>query len=41
VLAIDHVLVAGASATSVGIVELPGSDHRGVVATVAVPATTD
>ncbi|MFE3291254.1 endonuclease/exonuclease/phosphatase family protein [Rhodococcus sp. NPDC059234] len=38
VLAIDHVLVAGGTATSAGIVELPGSDHRGVVATVAVPA---
>ncbi|WP_246097993.1 endonuclease/exonuclease/phosphatase family protein [Rhodococcus spelaei] len=38
VLAIDHVLVAGATATSAGVVDLPGSDHRGVVATVAVPA---
>ncbi|MFC9790225.1 endonuclease/exonuclease/phosphatase family protein [Rhodococcus sp. NPDC127528] len=37
-LAIDHVLVAGATATGAGIVDLPGSDHRGVVATVAVPA---
>lgn len=35
-LAIDHILVAGASATGAEAVELPGSDHRGVVATVAV-----
>jgi endonuclease/exonuclease/phosphatase (EEP) superfamily protein YafD len=36
-LAVDHVLVRGASVRSVQRVDLPGSDHRGLLATVLVP----
>ena len=32
VIGIDHVLVRSAAATSVRTVDLPGSDHRGVLA---------
>lgn len=37
VLGIDHVLVYGCAATSARTIALPGSDHRGLVATVDVP----
>jgi len=37
VLAIDHVLVHGAAVSRVRRVDLPGSDHRGLLATVLVP----
>ncbi len=37
ILAIDHVLVRGAGVSRVRIVDLPGSDHRGLLATVLVP----
>lgn len=40
VLSIDRVLVSGATATGVDVVDLPGSDHRGVVARIAVPGYT-
>jgi endonuclease/exonuclease/phosphatase (EEP) superfamily protein YafD len=36
VIGIDHVLSRGAAATSVRTVDLPGSDHRGVLAQIAV-----
>ncbi|HEY8790340.1 MAG TPA: endonuclease/exonuclease/phosphatase family protein [Actinopolymorphaceae bacterium] len=36
-LALDHVLVRGADVSSVRVVELPGSDHRGLLARVLVP----
>ncbi|MCV7099758.1 endonuclease/exonuclease/phosphatase family protein [Mycobacterium palustre] len=36
-LAIDHVLTRGCNATSLHAVVLPGSDHRGLVATVQIP----
>lgn len=38
-LAIDHVLTRGAVATRVEPVSIPGTDHRGIVATVAIPRT--
>lgn len=37
VLALDHVLVRGADVASVRVVDLPGSDHRGLLARVMVP----
>ena len=37
ILAIDHVLVRGADVASVRTVDLPGSDHRGLLAKVLVP----
>lgn len=37
ILGIDHVLVYGCAATSARTIVLPGSDHRGLVATVDVP----
>jgi endonuclease/exonuclease/phosphatase (EEP) superfamily protein YafD len=37
-IAIDHVLTRGAVATSAKTVEIPGSDHRALVATVKFPA---
>ncbi len=36
-LSIDRILVAGAAATDVDVVELPGSDHRGVAARIELP----
>ncbi|MFC7450895.1 endonuclease/exonuclease/phosphatase family protein [Rhodococcus daqingensis] len=39
VLAIDHILVSGAVAGDVESVELPGSDHRGVAATVSLTSS--
>ena len=36
-LALDHVLVRGADVSSVRVVDLPGSDHRGILARVLVP----
>lgn len=38
-IAIDHVLTRGAVATDVRPVRIGGSDHRGIIATVAVPRT--
>jgi len=35
-LAIDHILTRNCAATSVRSVPIPGSDHRGIVATVMV-----
>nr|MBA3938336.1 endonuclease/exonuclease/phosphatase family protein [Planctomycetota bacterium] len=37
-IAIDHVLVRGLALRSLAAVHLPGSDHRGVLAEVVVPA---
>jgi hypothetical protein len=37
VITIDHVLTRNASASSVRTIEVPGSDHRAVLATVRVP----
>jgi endonuclease/exonuclease/phosphatase (EEP) superfamily protein YafD len=37
ILAIDHVLVHGADVSSVRVVDLPGSDHRGLLVRVLVP----
>lgn len=37
-ITIDHVLTRGAVATSVDSIEIPGSDHRALVATVRIPA---
>ena len=36
-LSIDRILVSGATATAVDAVDLPGADHRGIVARIAVP----
>ncbi|MFD1815506.1 endonuclease/exonuclease/phosphatase family protein [Rhodococcus gannanensis] len=36
-LSIDRILVSGATATEVDAVDLPGADHRGVVARIAIP----
>lgn len=37
IFALDHVLVRGADVAKVRVVNLPGSDHRGLLATVLVP----
>ena len=37
VLGIDHVLVHDCAATSALTIALPGSDHRGLIATLDVP----
>jgi endonuclease/exonuclease/phosphatase (EEP) superfamily protein YafD len=37
VIGIDHVLVRNCTATSAGTVEVPGSDHRGLAATIEIP----
>ena len=37
VIGIDHVLVKHATAVSARTVTVPGADHRGLLATVAVP----
>lgn len=37
ILALDHVLVRGADVSRVRVLDLPGSDHRGLLATVLVP----
>ena len=39
-LAIDHVLTRGCTATSLRTIKIPGSDHRGLVVTVVIPAST-
>lgn len=39
-VAIDHVLTRGCTATSLRTIEVPGSDHRGLVATVMVPPSS-
>jgi endonuclease/exonuclease/phosphatase (EEP) superfamily protein YafD len=39
-LAIDHVLTRGSTATSLHTLTIPGSDHRGLVATVTVPPSS-
>ena len=36
-VAIDHVLTRGCTATSLRTIKIPGSDHRGLVATVMIP----
>jgi endonuclease/exonuclease/phosphatase (EEP) superfamily protein YafD len=36
-IAIDHVLTRGCAATSLRTITVPGSDHRGLVTTVAIP----
>ena len=36
-ITIDHVLTRNASASSIKTVELPGSDHRSLLATIKVP----
>ncbi len=38
-ITIDHVLTRGAVATSVDSVEIPGSDHRALVASIRVPSS--
>lgn len=40
-LSIDRILVAGATATAVDVVDLPGADHRGIVARIAVPGYSE
>jgi endonuclease/exonuclease/phosphatase (EEP) superfamily protein YafD len=37
VITIDHILTRNASASPVGTIEVPGSDHRALLATVRVP----
>jgi endonuclease/exonuclease/phosphatase (EEP) superfamily protein YafD len=39
-IAIDHVLTRGCTATSLRTIEIPGSDHRGLVATVTIPPSS-
>jgi endonuclease/exonuclease/phosphatase (EEP) superfamily protein YafD len=39
-MAIDHVLTRNCTATSLRTLELPGSDHRGLVVTVAIPRSS-
>ncbi|BDX34268.1 hypothetical protein TUM20985_48150 [Mycobacterium antarcticum] len=39
VLGIDHILTRNATAASTATIELPGTDHRAVLATVMVPTT--
>jgi endonuclease/exonuclease/phosphatase (EEP) superfamily protein YafD len=38
-IAIDHILTRRCTATSTDVVPLPGSDHRGLVSSIAVPLT--
>jgi endonuclease/exonuclease/phosphatase (EEP) superfamily protein YafD len=39
-IAIDHVLTRNCTATSLRTMEVPGSDHRGLVATIAIPSSS-
>jgi endonuclease/exonuclease/phosphatase (EEP) superfamily protein YafD len=39
-IAIDHVLTRGCTTTSLRTMEIPGSDHRGLVATVVIPPSS-
>jgi len=39
-VAIDHVLTRGCTATSLRTIEIPGSDHRGLVATLVIPPSS-
>jgi endonuclease/exonuclease/phosphatase (EEP) superfamily protein YafD len=39
-LAIDHVLTRNCRATSLRTLNVPGSDHRGLVVTIAIPSST-
>lgn len=39
-VAIDHVLTRGCTATSLRTIKIPGSDHRGLVATVMIPPSS-
>jgi endonuclease/exonuclease/phosphatase (EEP) superfamily protein YafD len=39
-LAIDHILTRGCAATSLRTMEIPGSDHRALVATVQIPRSS-
>ncbi|AGB25954.1 hypothetical protein Mycsm_05782 [Mycobacterium sp. JS623] len=38
-VAIDHILTRGCTANSVRTIKVPGSDHRGLVATLMIPAS--
>ena len=40
VVAIDHVLARGCTTTSLRTIKIPGSDHRGLVATVMIPPSS-
>jgi len=39
-VAIDHILTRGCTATSLRTIKIPGSDHRGLVATVMIPRSS-
>jgi endonuclease/exonuclease/phosphatase (EEP) superfamily protein YafD len=39
-LAIDHILTRNCTATSLRTMKIPGSDHRGLVATVVIPGSS-
>ena len=39
-VAIDHILTRNCTATSLRTLEIPGSDHRGLVATVSIPGSS-
>jgi endonuclease/exonuclease/phosphatase (EEP) superfamily protein YafD len=39
-LAIDHILTRNCTATSLCTVKIPGSDHRGLVVTIAIPRSS-
>jgi endonuclease/exonuclease/phosphatase (EEP) superfamily protein YafD len=38
-IAIDHILTRHCRATSLRTLEIPGSDHRGIVASVTIPSS--
>jgi endonuclease/exonuclease/phosphatase (EEP) superfamily protein YafD len=39
VITIDHILTRNAEASAITTIEMPGSDHRSLLATVQVPLT--
>jgi endonuclease/exonuclease/phosphatase (EEP) superfamily protein YafD len=39
-VAIDHVLTRNCTATSLRTLKIPGSDHRGLVVTIAIPKSS-
>ena len=39
-VAIDHILTRNCTATSLRTLEIPGSDHRGLVATISIPGSS-
>ena len=39
-IAIDHILTRGCTATSLRTMKIPGSDHRGLLATVMIPRSS-